>query len=343
MTSTSPDPRDIERDLERERASLASTLDALSDRVSVEHMASEALGMLKSHAGSATTTVDRLMRENPLAVALIGAGVAWLLLGKRPGSGAGSGASQAGAAAGAAPAAEAAPGGRAADGTGAAAADHAPAPTAFGTGDEPRAQGEDDWARQLHDLRRRAAEALRRLEGEARAAYRAFRGESRGAYDASGVYGGRDFGAEREGVIARFAQDLRLRLAAGLEALPEASRERIVAARRRAYEAMLRAERRGQQAVAEPARMLEEHPLAAAAVALALGAAVAAALPRTKAEDRAFGAERDRLMEEARRLLAEERERARAVAGALKDELRQAAGEVAQELRQVAGSAATPS
>ena len=83
MSTTSTDPREIEADLERERASLASTLDALSDRVSVDNLAKEALGMLRSYSGTATTSIDHAVRANPLAVALIGAGVAWMFLGPK--------------------------------------------------------------------------------------------------------------------------------------------------------------------------------------------------------------------------------------------------------------------
>ena len=83
MATTSTDPGDIEADLERERAALASTLDTLSDRVSVDHLANQALGMLRSRAGSATTSVDHMVRTNPVAAALIGAGVAWMFLGPR--------------------------------------------------------------------------------------------------------------------------------------------------------------------------------------------------------------------------------------------------------------------
>ena len=67
MATTSTDPREIEADLDRERAALASTLDTLSDRVSVDNLAKEALGMLKTHAGSATTSIDHAVRANPLA------------------------------------------------------------------------------------------------------------------------------------------------------------------------------------------------------------------------------------------------------------------------------------
>ena len=83
MATTSTDPRDIEADLERERAALATTLDTLSDRVSVENLAKDALGMLKGHAGSATSSIDHAVRANPLAAALIGAGIAWMFLGPK--------------------------------------------------------------------------------------------------------------------------------------------------------------------------------------------------------------------------------------------------------------------
>lgn len=77
------DPRLIEADIERDRAELAATLDALQDRMSVDALAQEALGLLRTNSASYVTGIDAAVRANPVAVALVGAGLAWLIFGKR--------------------------------------------------------------------------------------------------------------------------------------------------------------------------------------------------------------------------------------------------------------------
>ncbi|NAZ38123.1 DUF3618 domain-containing protein [Rubellimicrobium sp. CFH 75288] len=286
MTTTSTDPRDIEAELAKDRAQLASTLDALSDRMSVDNLAQQALGVIRSSAGTATVSVDRLVRGNPIGMALIGAGVAWLFLGPKLRS-------------------------RTEQ------AHHAAGPIH----DDWQPEGEDrGWAREVQSLRRKAMDALHSLEDEAK------------RYTGSA----RDFAAERAAVISGFAADLRSRLASGLDNLPDEARERIMAARERAYGAMLEAERAGRQVLRDPGRALEEHPFVAGAVALALGAALGAVLPRTEMEDRTFGRERDRLLDEAARMLKAEKDRALQLASSLGEEIKAAATETVEAVAETA-------
>jgi ElaB/YqjD/DUF883 family membrane-anchored ribosome-binding protein len=375
MATTSTDPRDIEADLERERASLANTLDALSDRVSVDNLAREALGMLRSHAGTATVTLDHAVRANPIAVALIGAGVAYMFLGPRirgsssstksrakvqdyssgyqssssgsdsqpssyTSSSYGTTGYQASGYAGSAGVPNSGYQGASGDALGSSSPSYMSSSYAgttgegangsSGTSDYGRvgyvASDNDDedhaWSREAHGLRARAADALRRIEDEAKSYYDSLR---RGI--SGGVSNTRDFAAERASVIAGFTSDLRTRLSSGLDNLPPEARERVVAARERAYGAMLQAERMGREVWQNPTRTMEDHPIVAGAVGFALGAAVAALLPSTEVENRTFGAERDRLMDEAARLLRQERERAVQIAGELGQEIKSAAQE----------------
>jgi hypothetical protein len=191
------------------------------------------------------------------------------------------------------------------------------------------------WSREAHGLRARAMDALHRIESEAKSYYESVKSGISNMTSGSGGSGGsRDFDAEREGVISRFGSDLKSRFAAGLDNLPEGSRQQVIAARERAYAAMLQAERMGRDVVRNPGQMMEEHPLVAGAVAFALGAAVGAALPSTEVENRTFGAERDRLMDDAARLLRQERETAMRVASSVgstvTSELKEAATETLQ-------------
>jgi len=342
MATTSTDPRDIEADLERERAALASTLDTLSDRVSVDNLAKEALGMLRSRAGTATTSIDHAVRANPVAAALIGAGIAWMFLGPRvTGSSSSSSSQSSNQYMGSQSSAYA--GGLRQDDSGWAASSTTGSSSDYGRVGYVASDNDDDdhaWSREAHGLRARAMDALHRIEHEAKSYFDSFRSGV-----SSGAGGARDFAAERASVISGFTSDLRDRLSAGLDNLPPESRDRIIAARERAYKAVLQAEQTGRDVIRDPGRALEEHPLVAGAVAFAVGAAVGAALPGTDVENRTFGTERDRLMSDAAQMLREERGRAMQLAGSLGQEAKAAVREtveaVADTARDKAGQAAS--
>ncbi len=78
--------------------------------------------------------------------------------------------------------------------------------------------------------------------------------------------------------------------------------------------------------------MLEEQPLVMGALALAAGAAIGGALPRTRTEDEYMGEYSDEAWENARDMAMSEAEKARRVAGAVYDEARHIADEKAGEL-----------
>jgi gas vesicle protein len=345
MATTSSDPRAIEADLERERAALATTLDTLSDRVSVDNLAKEALGMIRSHAGTATTTIDHAVRANPLAVALIGAGVAWMFLGPRLSRGGSSSdyASGYGDSDYAGSTALSSTGYASGSSGGFGAGDDQGWASSRSASDYGRvgyvASDEDDdhsWSREAHGLRARAGEALRRVEEEAKSYYDSLK---RGL--SSGASGARDFAAERASVVSSFASDLKERFSAGLDNLPPESRDRVIRAREQAYGAMLKAEQLGRDAWRNPGQTLEDHPLVAGAIGFAVGAAVGAMIPSTEVENRTFGAERDRLMDDAARMLRQERERAMQIAGSLGQEIKAAAQETVEAVVDTAQSKAT--
>ena len=78
--------------------------------------------------------------------------------------------------------------------------------------------------------------------------------------------------------------------------------------------------------------MIEDQPLVAGAIAMALGAAVGGALPRSQVEDRMFGKQSDRAMEAARTLAQEQGAKVQATASAVVDEALNIADEAAAEL-----------
>ncbi|MBP0617812.1 DUF3618 domain-containing protein [Jiella mangrovi] len=78
----STDTDRLEREAESHRASLDSTFDAIRDRLSVGQIVDEFSGYLKEGQGADTVkNLGRQVRDNPLALGLVGAGLAWLFLG----------------------------------------------------------------------------------------------------------------------------------------------------------------------------------------------------------------------------------------------------------------------
>lgn len=286
-----PDAHAIETGLKRDRARLSETLEALNDRVSADSLARQALGLIRSNAAAYTSSIDSAVRSNPLALTVTGIGLAWLIFGGRK-------------------------------------------PATPDPSDETFARWEDEggnplprsslaaratdragatWSDKLDALRDTASTALRRLEGDARS------------------YAGdvKDFAAERAKILKAFTADMRDTLQDGLDGLSETARDRIVKARETAYSAHLRAADTARAGGREAGRLVNEHPMIAGAIAMALGAAFAAALPRTRIEDRTFGEESDRLMHRAAALLSEERDRMARVAEGVADELKASARDVA--------------
>jgi ElaB/YqjD/DUF883 family membrane-anchored ribosome-binding protein len=73
----------IEHKAEHHRARVDSTLDELRDRLSVGQIVDEVWAQLRQgQGGDMVKNIGRQVRDNPLALGLIGAGVAWLLAGE---------------------------------------------------------------------------------------------------------------------------------------------------------------------------------------------------------------------------------------------------------------------
>lgn len=79
---------ELERDAERTRAELSSTLDEIRGRVEPGRLVDRAFSYARSNGGADfARNAAAQARDNPLPVLLIGAGIAWLMSGRRPGSG----------------------------------------------------------------------------------------------------------------------------------------------------------------------------------------------------------------------------------------------------------------
>lgn len=80
MTDRTPD--ELEREAEQVRAELSETTRQLRDKMSPGQMMDEALGYLKDgDAQKLLSNFKHQVRDNPLALALVGSGLAWLMAG----------------------------------------------------------------------------------------------------------------------------------------------------------------------------------------------------------------------------------------------------------------------
>jgi hypothetical protein len=71
------DPDVIKSQIDRTRAEMDQTVDALQHKLSIEHLIDRTIGNLRDSAGR--SRVLETIRENPIPTALIGVGLAWLL------------------------------------------------------------------------------------------------------------------------------------------------------------------------------------------------------------------------------------------------------------------------
>ena len=80
----------LEREAEHTRSQLAATLDELRSRISPGQLLDQGLDFAReSNAGELARNLGRDARDNPLPLALIGTGIAWLMMtnGRRRGDG----------------------------------------------------------------------------------------------------------------------------------------------------------------------------------------------------------------------------------------------------------------
>lgn len=151
----------------------------------------------------------------------------------------------------------------------------------------PLPEADTAWITAADALRDRASAALSRIEAAARARLRP----------------AAELARDRAEVLADLAKGTRAAMLQGLNGLNAEAQARILAVREQAYVARTAAVRQG-------TKLIEERPVVAGAIGMAIGAAVAAALPRTETEDRIFGEERDRLLAGAQAALRQEKARA---------------------------------
>ncbi|WP_128253179.1 hypothetical protein [Falsirhodobacter deserti] len=238
------DPRDFEDDLHAGRGQFGSIFETLLNNPTADMLMREAMHTLRTNGG-ARETAEAVIRRNPMAVGVVGLGLAWLVLGNRKKDAQ----EDAGELRGKA------------------------RRTRDELEDEIEAVQHGAWADELDRLRARASIRLHELEEDA-AAYR----EEFAAGLSEKVEEARDFVAERAAILADLAEDMRERLTEGLDEFSKSARARIIDAREEAYAARLKAQDALGKSGREAKRMVEDHPMVSAAVALALGAAISRAV-----------------------------------------------------------------
>lgn len=85
-TESRKDPEQIAREIDTTRANLGETLDALQARLSPGQLLDQAMSMFRGHSGEFARNLGTQVKENPLPVALIGTGIAWMIASRRRGS-----------------------------------------------------------------------------------------------------------------------------------------------------------------------------------------------------------------------------------------------------------------
>ncbi|NDV02403.1 DUF3619 family protein [Pseudoroseicyclus tamaricis] len=421
-------PHEIERRIEKERSELSATLSEIQSRFTPDAMINEVTRTIRANGEDIGRSVARSVKENPVALAVTGVGLAWLIfgnnrsskpahalpeynpeMGRSVGPKAGStyerddvlgaderrpDAERIRAAAYAGQPTGASYAGRPADDRAAHYPSWYTADDELGDDLPPESTGEFSEFGHAHqavvaeresEIRSKARDATGQAKDSAHragdaasgAAHRAGEYASdakhragdaahdagdRARYAAGQASGRMHAGAASARAAARrarwkvsdalhsgedYAKRLRDRLAEGTEDLSNDARERIIAARARAIDARRHAQDATRSGVARGREVairgkdkavdfFEDQPLVAGALAIAVGAAIAGALPRTRREDEWFGDTSDHLRDEAERIFNEERAKAERVARAAMDE----AGSVMREEGEKADHAA---
>ncbi len=335
-------PDDIERDIERDRSELAGTINEIQSRFTPEAVVNEIARNFREHGGDVGQAVTRSVKQNPIGLALTGVGLAWMMFGRsysdtpqvRTHSSHGNGHSGNSDSFGHAPRSNADPRLQGAE-TGRPAA-----PGAYmRSGYEPAWLRDDDddfddnFANSGSGVGSDTSSSAPGTSGSAGSLAERAGNVSKGASDAARR--ARQGTSDVARSTAEYATRTRERLAHGTEGLTESARERVIAARRRAVSARGKASERAQRGWVQgrdsAVDFFEEQPLVAGALALAVGAAIAAALPRTRQEDEWIGEHSDNLLDEAERIFLEERDKAEKVAVAALDEARDVIDEKSAE------------
>lgn len=323
MSETNDTDR-IERDLDRTRERLSADLSALQQRLSPGQMVDEALGYVRTDAArDFGRNLGHQVQANPLALGLVGVGLAWLMMGSRDRQYAYGDAGYGGSS--------------------------YPGTEYGGTGYKGGESGED-----LGTKARRAAERLSRGSEETAETFRlrmleakgAVLGVSRHAGETADAYSGRIDQAiadsdtrfsrmrERAAGMGRGIMSSGGKAAGGVGSAVSSGAGSIRDTAYAGYEGVSSGLNSAGQAISDGGHTLadaiERNPLLLGAVGLTVGGLLGALLPATRTERQAFGEFGERARDELRHTADDLKERASRVAGEVVEAGRKAADDVIQ-------------
>jgi Protein of unknown function (DUF3618) len=277
---------EIEREVKQERAHVERTLDELQERLSPGQLIDQAVTYLRGSGGAdLMRNLGETVKQNPMPLALVGVGLAWMMFADRR--------------------------------------DRYARPSYWDEDDDLAYDADRDQADLYPEddpyevgvsasaYGTGAATAVEHDNGEGWAD-RA-KATAEGAKDKAAELG------ERARGLAEDATAGAGRL--GAAARERLSRARALAGR--AGDGRALARRYGRRARRGFLHTLDEHPLVLGAIGLALGAALGSALPPSESEDRLLGETRDRLKRQAVKIGHEQVKKAEAAAGAAYDAARE--------------------
>lgn len=355
MTSETRSPEEIEREIERERAGLTNTLEDLQDKFSVDTIVRQISDQFRDNSGEITRSVSDAVKRNPVALALTGVGLAWLMLGDKtdrrdPYENRDRGEDSddfytrdrfARTRSRRRPAVRSQ--GSRAHSLGPERGD--PSEAFYYKGDEqqrdlPSWVGDGDQHSESKGMGAKlggaAQNAGESLSGAASTAGTAVADTAK-SVGGSISDAGRSVSDSAQHVAtaaSERAMSFRDRLSQGTEHLSEEARQRVIAARERALEARDAVVDYGHKGSEKMTDLFEDYPLVTGALAVAVGAAIGAALPRTRIEDDYLGQHSEHLVEEAERIFAEESEKLSKVAHAATDEAKRVLHEFKEDAQE---------
>lgn len=310
MTHETRTADDIERDIADERSQMSNTINDLQKKFSVDAIADDLGHMVRDLGDDFGRTVSRTVGRNPAAMVVVGAGLAWLILGASRNT--------------------------SVNQTDARSRRNSGSPRQFETwGNDPlRAERATEEALN-EDGAWFGAGRRKRNSGDS-ASQRSY-GTPNGA--TSMMERAKDAVSDASSSVGHAASDLSDRLSHGLEDLSEAAKTRVISARRAAHDARDASEAAMHRGATAASDIFREQPLVVGALAVAIGAALGSLLPHSKIEDDTMGESSDRLFREAQEVFREERDKAMAVvkgaASDVKDEIRDIRSDLKSEAADV--------
>ena len=315
----------IEREIELERVELARSLESLQRQFSPEVIVDRVSGMLRDNGGEFAGTALKQARDNPLALAVTGVGLAWLIAGparkqtrirERP--------------------MPVRPLSTFDDESHDVHLERHEPEVGYDHRDYQQVRGfrHAESSTEGFDTRVATAEGdvydpVIRARGETESSYlERIRGMASDVRDSISSWM-----HSSETTAADGGKSLRERLMEGTENMTDTARDRVIAAREAAWDAERRLEARARDYAASGKDAFNQQPLIGALVAFGIGAMIGAALPRTRKEDEYLGVYRDRALSEAERIYRAESAKLRAVAEAAAREAKAVATETLEEVK----------